>query len=153
MLDVPFLTHKSAHALNRLLGRAAAVGVRYERIESMSSSFEAPCVAHFRAGFKGRRIRITVLLRLAQLCASNCATEAAINAQRRKEIERARGLVEEAQAILETAQSEEQEFYDNTPENMQGGEKGERASAAADALQECVDACGDIVDKCNEAIE
>jgi hypothetical protein len=59
-----------------------------------------------------------------------------MNAQRRKEIAKARGFLEEAKAIIETAASEERDYYDNMPESFQNGEKGEKASEAADKLEE-----------------
>ena len=69
-----------------------------------------------------------------------------MNAQRRKAIGEARALVEaafekleEARSMLSDLQSEEQDYYDNMPESLQGGEKGEKAQAAADALQEAHD--------------
>lgn len=41
---------------------------------------------------------------------------------------------------LSTIADEEQEYYDAMPENMQGGEKGEKAQASADALSNAKDA-------------
>lgn len=41
-----------------------------------------------------------------------------MNDARRKEIEKALGLISEAKSILETARDEEQEYFDNMPENM-----------------------------------
>ena len=61
-----------------------------------------------------------------------------MNKQRRKDIERAIALLDEAKDIIETAAGEERDYYDAMPENMQGGEKGERAEQAADSLDECV---------------
>lgn len=70
-----------------------------------------------------------------------------MNNQRRKEIaaatafiEQADALLQEAAQILEQAQWEEQDYYDNMPESLQGGEKGDRAMEAADQLQAAVDA-------------
>jgi len=76
-----------------------------------------------------------------------------MNAGRRKEIEKARGLIDEAKSILETCQSDESEYHDNLPENMQSGDKGDRAQAAADALQEAVDKIDEISGDLDTAVE
>lgn len=64
-----------------------------------------------------------------------------MNKDRRKKIDAAiaklealKGPLEEAKSELETARDEEQEYYDNMPENMQSGEKGENAEADVNAL-------------------
>lgn len=74
-----------------------------------------------------------------------------MNRDRRNQIAGALKLIEQAKEILETAKSEletarddERDYYDNMPESLQGGEKGERASASADALDEAIDAFGQI---------
>jgi len=72
-----------------------------------------------------------------------------MNKERRKEIRRAISILEEFDleaviAIVEQASDEEQEYYDNMPENMQQGEKGENAEAAASQLEEAKDALEQI---------
>lgn len=69
-----------------------------------------------------------------------------MNAERRKQIdaiiERLNAVQNETESILaeiEGVQADEQEYYDNMPEAMQGGEKGDRASEAVDALTEAAD--------------
>lgn len=66
-----------------------------------------------------------------------------MNKDRRAEIAKAISLlqsisdvVSEAKSIVENAASEERDYYDNMPENMQSGERGEQASQAADQLEE-----------------
>lgn len=59
-----------------------------------------------------------------------------MNAARRKELERARVLIAEAGDIIRTAQEEEQEYYDNMPESMQGGDRGTKAEETASNLEE-----------------
>jgi hypothetical protein len=74
-----------------------------------------------------------------------------MNKTRQKQIDKAIAFLEEAKALLDTAQSEEQEFYDNMSEKAQEGEKGEKASEAANALQEAADYCEHAIDSCNTA--
>lgn len=62
-----------------------------------------------------------------------------MNNERRKEIAKATGMIEEAKAILEQAQSDEQDSYDNMPEGLQSGDRGQAAEQAASELQEAVD--------------
>jgi hypothetical protein len=45
---------------------------------------------------------------------------------------------------IEDAKNEEQEYYDNMPEGLQNGEKGQAASNAVDALQQAYDALSEI---------
>lgn len=90
-----------------------------------------------------------------------------MNKERRKAIEsaladilKARDIIADAKSALETARDEERDYFDNMPESLQGGDKGERASAAADALDEVCSsledmesAFDDIESNCNTATE
>jgi len=74
-----------------------------------------------------------------------------MNNARRKVIQEALklldiGTLEQIKSDIENAQSEEQDFYDNMPEGIQAGDKGEKAQAAIDAL-------GEIMDSLDTAIE
>lgn len=59
-----------------------------------------------------------------------------MNDARRKEIARAQALVAEARSILTVCQDEEQDYYDNMPESLQSGDKGQAAEQAAASLEE-----------------
>jgi hypothetical protein len=66
-----------------------------------------------------------------------------MNADRRKLIKRAiemvskaEGMIQEANEIIQQALDEENEYLENLPENLRDGEKGERAQAAASAIEE-----------------
>ena len=74
-----------------------------------------------------------------------------MNKQRRKDIDVIIQNLKNAQSFLDDALSdannirdEEQEYYDNMPENMQNGEKGEIAQVAVDNLYEVVSALEDL---------
>lgn len=73
-----------------------------------------------------------------------------MNAERRKELERARVLIAEARDIIDNAASEEREYFDNMPENMQGGDKGTKADEAASALEEVSGEIYDMLGKIEE---
>jgi hypothetical protein len=76
-----------------------------------------------------------------------------MNDARRKEIHRAVALIDEAKGILETALAGEQNDFENMPEDLQGGEIGERAEDAADALERAVICCDDAIVACAEATQ
>ncbi len=64
-----------------------------------------------------------------------------MNAARRKELDKAIGLLQEADAkvsearsIIGSAATEEREYYDNMHKNLQGGDKGSAADQAASTL-------------------
>ncbi len=59
-----------------------------------------------------------------------------MNASRRKELDRAIGLLEEAKSIIETVKSDEEDAFGNMPQSFQDGEKGELMQAGIDALGE-----------------
>lgn len=84
-----------------------------------------------------------------------------MNKDRRKELNKARALVEEsrdlmtdaknttseaqdkmieAREIVENCRDEEQEYYENMPESVQGGEKGDKAQEAVSAMDSALDA-------------
>lgn len=59
-----------------------------------------------------------------------------MNKQRRKELEKAFKLIEEAQEIIEVVK--EEDAYDNLPENFQYGERGEEMQSYIEMLDEAV---------------
>lgn len=61
-----------------------------------------------------------------------------MNKKRRKKLEQAQIMLDNAVSILEDVQEEEQEAYDNMPESFQEGEKGEKAQSAISSLEDAV---------------
>jgi response regulator of citrate/malate metabolism len=59
-----------------------------------------------------------------------------MNKQRRKQIEKATALMQEALDILENVKDEEQDAFDNMPEGLQGSEKGELMEEIIDYLED-----------------
>lgn len=51
------------------------------------------------------------------------------------------GKIADVRSAIETAMDEEQEYYDNMPEGLQMGDKGDKAQEAIDSLDE---ACGTL---------
>ena len=76
-----------------------------------------------------------------------------MNDARRKEIQRARALIGEAEDILQVALTQEQDDYDTMPEDLRNDDSGERAEEVLDALERAAMGCGDAITACQEAIQ
>lgn len=70
-----------------------------------------------------------------------------MNAARRKQIaavlvqiEEMRNLYDAIKSEVETIRDDEQEYHDNMPESLQGGEKSEKSQSAIDALESVCEA-------------
>lgn len=75
-----------------------------------------------------------------------------MNKQRREEIS---NLISEIEGLKDKAEqiaSEEREYYDNMPENMQQGDKGQAADEAAGYLEEVSDSLQEAIDKLDRAV-
>lgn len=72
-----------------------------------------------------------------------------MNKQRRKQIEDVKRKIEELREEVETIRDEEQEYYDNMPESIQLGEKGDQAEYAISYLDEVIEA----LDGCETPLE
>ena len=75
-----------------------------------------------------------------------------MNDARRKDIQRALTLIEQAKDILKVALAQEQDDFDNMPEDLQIDETGQRAEDAIDALERAATWCDDAMSACGEAI-
>lgn len=75
-----------------------------------------------------------------------------MNKERRKELEKARSLLDEAQAIIEQARDEETEYYENMPESLQSGDKGQAAEAASEYLSSAAEQVGEALENLDNAI-
>ena len=73
-----------------------------------------------------------------------------MNKQRRKDIEKATALLEQAREIIDTAQEEAQESYDNLPESIQESERGNAMYDNIDTLQTASDNISDALDTLEE---
>jgi flagellar biosynthesis chaperone FliJ len=72
-----------------------------------------------------------------------------------KELEAAKDKLENAKGLIETIRDEEEEYKDNMPESLQGGDKYANAEAAVDVLNEVGEALDfdvdDLISKLEEA--
>lgn len=56
------------------------------------------------------------------------------------------GKFEDLRSQIETVYDEENDYYDNMPESLQGSDKGESSQSAIDALESAMEAAQEIVD-------
>jgi hypothetical protein len=83
-----------------------------------------------------------------------------MNKIRRKELEKATSLLndasvllEEIMGIIEAAKDEEQECYDNLSEGLQASEKGQKYEENSILLDEAFSSVDQALSACNSAIE
>ncbi len=70
-----------------------------------------------------------------------------MNNERRKYIQGISELLEDAQGQIAEVQQQEQDYYDEMPEGLQGSEKGDRATEVADELMDIDSGLQDIIDR------
>lgn len=76
-----------------------------------------------------------------------------MNKERRKELNKAIKLLEEAQEIIACVMDEEQEAYDNLPEGIQSSEKGEEMDENVSDMDNCGDTIQDVIDDLCDIVE
>lgn len=76
-----------------------------------------------------------------------------MNKARRKTLAEIADQLEALKGELESALSEEEEYRDNIPENLQGSERYERADEACGNLAEAVSQLEDVISNIEAAVE
>lgn len=76
-----------------------------------------------------------------------------MNLKRRKRLQELNQKLEALAVELEEIAEEEREYYDNMPESLQGGEKGERADEVATLLIEESENLLEIIGRIEESFE
>ena len=74
-----------------------------------------------------------------------------MNKDRRKQIDEAIAELDHLKEVFENIRDEEQEYYDNMPENLQGGEKGEQADAAISSLEDVISSIEEAMSSAEES--
>jgi hypothetical protein len=75
-----------------------------------------------------------------------------MNRQRRKRLEEAISKIEELQAEIQSIAEEERESFDNMPESLQDGERGQQISDNADSLDMADSDFDSLLDTLREVI-
>ena len=76
-----------------------------------------------------------------------------MNKERRKSLQDIKDQLEELKGSLEDIQAEEEEYRDNMPENLQGGERYEKAEEAVGNIESAAESLGDAIDCIEAAME
>ena len=76
-----------------------------------------------------------------------------MNKPRRKALQGIIDQLEELKGALEEILSEEEEYRDNMPENMQGGEKYEKVEEAVSNIDDAVSTIEDVISSIEAATE
>lgn len=76
-----------------------------------------------------------------------------MNRVRRRKIQKALEVIDEARGILEECQEEESEAYDNMPEWMQEREEGEKMQDCIDALEEACESIDELIENLVDVCE
>lgn len=76
-----------------------------------------------------------------------------MNKSRRKELQRIIDQLEDLKDNLESIMSEEEDYRDSIPENLQGSARYEKADDACGSLDDAISSLEDAVSSIEEAIE
>ena len=76
-----------------------------------------------------------------------------MNKERRREIETLIDELDDLKARIESVQSDEQDYFDNMPENLQSSERGEMAEEAIGNLDSALDSLDEAIDSLREAMQ
>jgi flagellar biosynthesis chaperone FliJ len=76
-----------------------------------------------------------------------------MNKKRREEIQKIRDIFEEKKEELECLKDEEQECYDNLPEPIQAGERGDTMQENIDNLDYAISNIEDAISNLDEVLE
>ena len=68
-----------------------------------------------------------------------------MNKVRRADLEEIKTKIEEIKERLEIIRDDEQDYYDNIPENLEGSERYELSGEAIDNMDSALDSFNDIV--------
>ena len=67
-----------------------------------------------------------------------------MNKVRRKKLQKVVDLIAEARELMDEVREEEEAAYDNLPESLQGGERGQEMEECFSSLEEFVSSLEDI---------
>jgi len=75
-----------------------------------------------------------------------------MNKQRREQIKKVAQKLDEIKDELNMIYGDEQDYYDNMPENLQGSERGMAAEEAIETLEEAVNSIDEVMETLNYII-
>lgn len=74
-----------------------------------------------------------------------------MNKVRRKQLAEVSSILETAKGMLEEIRDDEQDYFDNMPENLQGSERGEASEEAIDAMDEAIESLESAIESVSDA--
>lgn len=75
-----------------------------------------------------------------------------MNKSRRAEIQKVIDALQELEAKIEELRDEEWEYYDNMPESIQSGEKGDAVTECVDTMDYAISSIQDAVSNLEEVV-
>ena len=75
-----------------------------------------------------------------------------MNKRRREKLKKAKDLLESAAELIDNVLDEEEDSLDNTPENLQSGDKYEAKEAIVDELNDLSFDIADLIDRIEELL-
>ncbi len=75
-----------------------------------------------------------------------------MNNQRRKQIKKLQSQLENIKGDIEAIRDEEHEYYDNIPENLQGGDKHQTSGGVLDFLDSSILSMDEAIDSLGTAL-
>lgn len=76
-----------------------------------------------------------------------------MNNNRRKQITALSEQLSTIKDELENLMSEEQDYYDNMPEGIQAGEKGDKSEEALGEMQSAIDGIDDVISSLENSVQ
>ena len=70
-----------------------------------------------------------------------------MNKQRKQKIRQVIANIEICRENLENLLDEEQDYFDNMPENLQGSIRGSNSEDAIDIMESCIDSLEDVINE------
>lgn len=75
-----------------------------------------------------------------------------MNKQRRKDIDRLKNLINTLKDDLENILNDEQDYFDNMPENLQGSLRGEESEDAISNMEDAIENLSDAIESLEEVV-
>lgn len=68
-----------------------------------------------------------------------------MNKQRKQKLKEVRQRIESCKSDLQIILDEEQDYFDNMPENLQGSLRGSDSENAIDTMESCIDELDEVI--------
>ena len=75
-----------------------------------------------------------------------------MNKQRRKDIDRLKNLINTLKDDPENILNDEQDYFDNMPENLQGSLRGEESEDAISNMEDAIENLSDAIESLEEVV-